>query len=66
MLAEGATPHPSFGVRPEEVAATGARLESVGLHVTRYAIVVVLVWIGAMKFTAYKAARSSRWSRTAR
>jgi uncharacterized membrane protein YkgB len=55
MLAEGATPHPSFGVRPEEVAATGARLESVGLHVTRYAIVVVLVWIGAMKFTAYEA-----------
>ena len=55
MLAEGATPHPSFGVRAEEVAATGAKLESVGLHMTRYAIVLVLVWIGAMKFTAYEA-----------
>ena len=55
MLAEGATPHPSFGVRSEELAAAGARLESVGLHVTRYAIVAVLVWIGAMKFTAYEA-----------
>jgi reactive chlorine resistance protein C len=56
MLAENATPHPSFGVRSEDVAATGARLESVGLHITRYAIVLVLVWIGAMKFTAYEAA----------
>jgi reactive chlorine resistance protein C len=55
MLAEGATPQPSFGVRAEEVAATGAKLESVGLHMTRYAIVLVLVWIGAMKFTAYEA-----------
>jgi reactive chlorine resistance protein C len=55
MLAEGANPHPSFGVRSEEVAATGGRFESVGLHMTRYAIVIVLVWIGAMKFTAYEA-----------
>jgi uncharacterized membrane protein YkgB len=31
------------------------RLESIGLHVTRYAIVLVLLWIGAMKFTAYEA-----------
>jgi reactive chlorine resistance protein C len=54
MLAEGAT-SPSFGVRSLDAAATGAKLESVGLHVTRYAIVLVLVWIGAMKFTAYEA-----------
>jgi reactive chlorine resistance protein C len=54
MLAEGATPQ-LFGVRSEDAASTGARLESVGLHVTRYAIVLVLVWIGAMKFTAYEA-----------
>jgi uncharacterized membrane protein YkgB len=55
MLAQGATsPHP-FGARAEDAAATGARLESVGQHITRYAIVLVLVWIGAMKFTAYEA-----------
>jgi reactive chlorine resistance protein C len=54
MLAEGAT-SPSFGVRAEDAVATGARLESAGLHITRYAIVLVLVWIGAMKFTAYEA-----------
>ena len=55
MLAESATPHQSFGARSEDAAATGAKLESVGLHITRYAIVLVLVWIGAMKFTAYEA-----------
>jgi reactive chlorine resistance protein C len=54
MFAEGATTQ-SFGVRSEDAAATGARLEPVGLHITRYAIVLVLVWIGAMKFTAYEA-----------
>jgi uncharacterized membrane protein YkgB len=54
MIAQGAS-HPPLGVRSEEAAATGAKLESVGLHITRYAIVLVLVWIGAMKFTAYEA-----------
>jgi uncharacterized membrane protein YkgB len=42
-------------VRSEDAAATGARLESVGLRIARYAIALVLVWIGAMKFTAYEA-----------
>jgi len=55
MLAQGATSHHPFGVRAEDASATGARLESAGLHMTRYAIVLVLVWIGAMKFTAYEA-----------
>jgi uncharacterized membrane protein YkgB len=54
MLAQGAS-HQPFGVRAEDTAATGARLESAGLHITRYAIVLVLAWIGAMKFTAYEA-----------
>jgi uncharacterized membrane protein YkgB len=54
MLAQGAS-HQPFGVRAEDTAATGVRLESAGLHITRYAIVLVLVWIGAMKFTAYEA-----------
>ena len=32
-----------------------AQLEAVGLHLIRYVLVLVLVWIGAMKFTAYEA-----------
>lgn len=30
-------------------------LKSVGLNVTRYGLVVILLWIGGMKFTAYEA-----------
>ncbi|MDG3006488.1 YkgB family protein [Paludisphaera mucosa] len=33
----------------------GDRLKSIGLHVTRYGLVLVLLWIGGMKFTAYEA-----------
>jgi uncharacterized membrane protein YkgB len=29
--------------------------EAIGAHVVRYGLVLVLVWIGAMKFTAYEA-----------
>ena len=31
------------------------RLTTIGTHVARYGLVVVLVWIGGMKFTAYEA-----------
>lgn len=31
------------------------RLQTIGTHVTRYGLVVVLLWIGGMKFTAYEA-----------
>jgi uncharacterized membrane protein YkgB len=31
------------------------RLQFVGMHVTRYGLVLVLLWIGGMKFTAYEA-----------
>ena len=55
MLAERATPLEAFGVQAEAVATTGVKLESAGLHVARYSLVLVLVWIGAMKFTAYEA-----------
>jgi uncharacterized membrane protein YkgB len=55
MLAEHATPLQAFGVQPEAVATTGVKLESAGLHIARYSLVLVLVWIGAMKFTAYEA-----------
>jgi uncharacterized membrane protein YkgB len=30
-------------------------LQFIGMHVTRYGLVLVLLWIGAMKFTAYEA-----------
>jgi reactive chlorine resistance protein C len=55
MIAERATSPQSFGVRAEDAAATGMKLESVGLHITRYGVALVLIWIGAMKFTAYEA-----------
>ena len=31
------------------------RLKMIGTHVTRYGLVIVLLWIGGMKFTAYEA-----------
>ncbi|QDV33750.1 YkgB family protein [Tautonia plasticadhaerens] len=31
------------------------RLQMIGTHVARYGLVVVLLWIGGMKFTAYEA-----------
>jgi uncharacterized membrane protein YkgB len=55
MLAQRATPLQSLGVNADDVTATGAKVESLGLHVARYSLVLVLVWIGAMKFTAYEA-----------
>mgnify|MGYP006316111949 FL=1 len=33
----------------------GNRLQFIGMHVTRYGLVLVLLWIGGMKFTAYEA-----------
>ena len=30
-------------------------LQFIGVHVTRYGLVLVLLWIGGMKFTAYEA-----------
>lgn len=42
-----------------QVASHGAiwveRLEAIGRHATRYGLALVLVWIGAMKFTTYEA-----------
>jgi len=31
------------------------RLKSIGMHTARYGLVIVLFWIGGMKFTAYEA-----------
>lgn len=42
--------------RFESAAAAWAEpIESVGGHVVRYGLVLVLLWIGGMKFTAYEA-----------
>ena len=55
MIAQRATAMSSLGVRPESAASAGIKAESFGLQVVRYSLVLVLVWIGAMKFTAYEA-----------
>src|SRR5436305_1190428 len=31
------------------------RLKSIGMHIARYGLAIVLLWIGGMKFTAYEA-----------
>ena len=35
--------------------STGAPIQTVGAHLARYGLALVLAWIGAMKFTAYEA-----------
>src|SRR2546426_9784014 len=36
-------------------ASVGDSIQALGMFVTRYGLVVVFAWIGAMKFTAYEA-----------
>src|SRR3954453_20823513 len=33
----------------------GDPLKSIGMHIARYGLAIVLLWIGGMKFTAYEA-----------
>jgi uncharacterized membrane protein YkgB len=37
------------------LAGVGARAQALGDHALRYGLVLVLLWIGGMKFTAYEA-----------
>ena len=37
------------------VICRGADVENIGQHLTRYALVLVLAWMGLLKFTAYEA-----------
>ena len=37
------------------LAGLGTRAEALGGHALRYGLVLILVWIGGMKFTAYEA-----------
>ena len=39
-------------------------IDEVGKVIVRYGLVLVLVWIGGMKFTGYEAMAFSLWSRT--
>lgn len=39
----------------ESVIARSEKLQAVGTFITRYGLVVIFAWIGAMKFTAYEA-----------
>ena len=47
---EHATHTPAIDAR-----SLGDRIAAVGDHALRYSVVIVLAWIGAMKFTAYEA-----------
>ena len=42
-------------------SATSAHVEAVGRELARYGLVVVVAWIGLMKFTAYEAEGISRY-----
>ena len=33
----------------------GDRLKSIGMHIARYGLAIMLLWIGGMMFTAYQA-----------
>ena len=49
-----------------EKRAMSSQVEAVGRELTRYGLVVVVGWIGLMKFTAYEAEGFARLSPTAR
>lgn len=38
-----------------DVTAPGTTLTKIGIHVLRYGLVAVLLWVGLLKFTAYEA-----------
>ena len=44
-----------MGKTAEQIERAGRILESAGVLVIRYGLVVILVWIGALKFAAYEA-----------
>ena len=43
------------GRDPRRGVTLDHRLKTIGTHITRYGLVLVLLWIGGMKFTAYEA-----------
>jgi hypothetical protein len=62
MVTGSSTDHTALAARVEQVQATAqekpslsSRVEAVGRELARYGLVVVVAWIGLMKFTAYEA-----------
>ncbi len=52
-------PQPRVVMNPDRVDPQARRIldiEAVGMHVARYGLALILVWVGAMKFTGYEAA----------
>ena len=43
------------GVSQHSQQSLGLRISAIGEHAVRYSVVIVLAWIGAMKFTGYEA-----------
>jgi uncharacterized membrane protein YkgB len=50
-----ATLHEGLVHTAHERSSLGSRVEAVGRELARYGLVVVVAWIGLMKFTAYEA-----------
>src|SRR6516164_5946313 len=62
MVTGSSTDHAALATRVEQVQTTAqektslsSRVEAVGRALARYGLVVVVAWIGLMKFTAYEA-----------
>jgi uncharacterized membrane protein YkgB len=62
MITGNFTDHAALATRVEQVKTTAqeksslsSRVEAVGRELARYGLVVVVAWIGLMKFTAYEA-----------
>jgi reactive chlorine resistance protein C len=62
MVTGSFTDHAALATRVEQVQTTApekpslsSRVEAVGFALARYGLVVVVAWIGLMKFTAYEA-----------
>ena len=62
MVTGSSTDHAALATSVEQVQTTArektslsSRVEAVGRALARYGLVVVVAWIGLMKFTAYEA-----------
>lgn len=49
------TVSPNIDAKLSTLTIPAERIESIGRHAVRYGLVAVVLWIGAMKFTAYEA-----------
>lgn len=49
------TPYTFIARLDHVLSVLGTRAEAIGVHSLRYGLVLILLWIGGMKFTAYEA-----------